>query len=64
MTVNAKEFPARLVYQPVLGFAELVASKAPAPGGGSVAALAGSLNVFAIVRFTDNLSSDTNTVVL
>jgi len=43
MNSPSQDFPARLVYQPVLGFLELVASKAPAPGGGSVAALSGSL---------------------
>jgi formiminotetrahydrofolate cyclodeaminase len=53
MTVNAKDFPARLVYQPVLGFVEQVASKAPAPGGGSVAALAGSLGSALLVMVTN-----------
>ncbi len=53
MTVNAKDFPARLVYQPVLGFVEQVASKAPAPGGGSVAALAGSLGAALLVMVTN-----------
>jgi methenyltetrahydrofolate cyclohydrolase len=49
MNSPSKDFPARLVYQPVLGFVELVASKAPAPGGGSVAALAGSLGAALLV---------------
>jgi formiminotetrahydrofolate cyclodeaminase len=43
MNSPSQDYPARLVYQPLLGFVELVASKAPAPGGGSVAALAGAL---------------------
>ncbi|HEY3296152.1 MAG TPA: cyclodeaminase/cyclohydrolase family protein [bacterium] len=43
MDTPSKEFPAKLVYQPVMGFVEQVASKSPAPGGGSVAALAGTL---------------------
>ena len=43
MTDSPKDFPARLVYQPVLGFIEQVASKSPAPGGGSAAAMAGAL---------------------
>jgi formiminotetrahydrofolate cyclodeaminase len=49
MNSPSPDFPARLVYQPVLGFIELVASKAPAPGGGSVAALSGSLGCALLV---------------
>jgi formiminotetrahydrofolate cyclodeaminase len=49
MDVSDKDFPARLVYQPVVGFVEQVASKSPAPGGGSVAALAGSLGAALLV---------------
>jgi formiminotetrahydrofolate cyclodeaminase len=49
MDVTDKDFPARLVYQPVMGFVEQVASKSPAPGGGSVAALAGSLGTALLV---------------
>lgn len=43
MDAPARDFPARLAYQPLLGFVEQVASKSPAPGGGSVAALSGAL---------------------
>jgi formiminotetrahydrofolate cyclodeaminase len=49
MNSPPQDFPARLVYQPVLGFIELVASKAPAPGGGSVAALSGALGAALLV---------------
>jgi len=49
MNSPSQNFPARLVHQPVLGFIELVASKSPAPGGGSVAALSGSLGVALLV---------------
>jgi formiminotetrahydrofolate cyclodeaminase len=38
-----RDFPAKLVYQPVLGFIEQIASKSPAPGGGSAAAVSGAL---------------------
>ena len=41
MSTPQDNFPAKLVYQPVIGFAEQIASKAPAPGGGSAAALSG-----------------------
>jgi formiminotetrahydrofolate cyclodeaminase len=37
------DFPAKLVYQPTQNFIEQVASSAPAPGGGSVAALSGAV---------------------
>jgi formiminotetrahydrofolate cyclodeaminase len=53
MDSSPQNFPARLVYQPVLGFIELVASKAPAPGGGSAAALAGSLGCALLVMVTN-----------
>jgi methenyltetrahydrofolate cyclohydrolase len=53
MNSTTKEFPARLVYQPVLGFIEQVASKAPAPGGGSVAALSGALGSALLVMVTN-----------
>ncbi|MBU1985500.1 cyclodeaminase/cyclohydrolase family protein [bacterium] len=55
MTNEKKDFPAKLVYQPVLGFVEQVASKAPAPGGGSVAALSGSLGA-ALLGMVINLT--------
>ncbi|MBU1921580.1 cyclodeaminase/cyclohydrolase family protein, partial [bacterium] len=41
MSNPTDNFPAKLIYQPVVGFAEQIASKAPAPGGGSAAALSG-----------------------
>ena len=53
MNSTTKDFPARLVYQPVLGFIEQVASKAPAPGGGSVAAFAGALGSGLLVMVTN-----------
>lgn len=53
MNSTTKDFPARLIYQPVLGFIEQVASKAPAPGGGSVAALSGSLGAALLVMVTN-----------
>lgn len=53
MDSTSKDFPARLVYQPVLGFVEQVASKSPAPGGGSVAALAGALGAALLVMVTN-----------
>lgn len=43
MSPKSVDFPAKLVYQPALSFIEQVASKAPAPGGGSVAALSGAV---------------------
>ncbi|RPH94967.1 hypothetical protein EHM69_05865 [candidate division KSB1 bacterium] len=54
-SISNKDFPARLVYRPVLGFVEQVASKAPAPGGGSVAALSGALGS-ALVTMVINLT--------
>ena len=55
MNDQTKDFPAKLIYQPVAGFIEQVASKAPAPGGGSVAALAGSLGA-ALLNMVVNLT--------
>lgn len=55
MDTASKDFPARLIYQPVLGFVEQVASKAPAPGGGSVAALSGTLGA-ALLTMVINLT--------
>lgn len=55
MNDQKKDFPAKLIYQPVAGFIEQVASKAPAPGGGSVAALAGSLGA-ALLNMVINLT--------
>ena len=55
MDTASKDFPAKLVYQPVLGFVEQVASKAPAPGGGSVAALSGTLGA-ALLTMVINLT--------
>jgi formiminotetrahydrofolate cyclodeaminase len=43
MSNPTDNFPAKLIYQPVAGFAEQIASKAPAPGGGSAAALSGMM---------------------
>lgn len=37
------DMPAKLVYQPVIGFVEQIAAKSPAPGGGSAAALSGAI---------------------
>lgn len=55
MDSTSSDFPARLVYQPVLGFVEQVASKSPAPGGGSVAALSGALGT-ALLAMVTNLT--------
>jgi len=55
MNDQKQDFPAKLIYQPVAGFIEQVASKAPAPGGGSVAALAGSLGT-ALLNMVVNLT--------
>ncbi len=55
MTEQNKDFPAKLIYQPTVGFIEQVASKAPAPGGGSVAALSGSLGA-ALLEMVINLT--------
>jgi formiminotetrahydrofolate cyclodeaminase len=43
MPEKSIDFPAKLVYQPTQNFIEQVASSAPAPGGGSVAALSGAV---------------------
>ena len=55
MSKPTDDFPAKLVYQPVAGFSEQVASKAPAPGGGSVAALSGMLGA-ALLTMVANLT--------
>lgn len=41
--------PAKLVYQPVAGFVEQLAAKSPAPGGGSAAALSGTIGAALLV---------------
>lgn len=41
--------PAKLIYQPVTGFVEQLASKSPAPGGGSAAALSGAIGAALLV---------------
>jgi formiminotetrahydrofolate cyclodeaminase len=43
MSEKKVDFPAKLIYQPTQNFIEQVASKAPAPGGGSAAALSGAI---------------------
>lgn len=43
------EMPSKLVYQPVAGFVEQIAAKSPAPGGGSAAALSGSVGAALLV---------------
>lgn len=43
MSEKKIDFPAKLVFQPTQNFVEQVASKAPAPGGGSAAALSGAV---------------------
>lgn len=43
------DMPAKLVYQPVAGFVEQLAAKSPAPGGGSAAALSGSIGAALLV---------------
>jgi len=55
MSHTTDDFPAKLIYQPVAGFAEQVASKAPAPGGGSAAALSGALGA-ALLTMVANLT--------
>lgn len=45
MTDTTNDFPAKLIYAPVVGFIQRIASKAPAPGGGSAAALSGAVGV-------------------
>jgi formiminotetrahydrofolate cyclodeaminase len=46
---NMPDMPAKLVYQPVTGFVEQLAAKSPAPGGGSAAALSGSIGAALLV---------------
>jgi formiminotetrahydrofolate cyclodeaminase len=55
MVKSTDNFPAKLIYQPVAGFIEQVASKAPAPGGGSVAAYSGALGA-ALLTMVANLT--------
>ncbi|MFH1010049.1 MAG: cyclodeaminase/cyclohydrolase family protein [bacterium] len=43
MSEKSIDFPAKLIYQPTQNFIEQVASSAPAPGGGSAAALSGAV---------------------
>lgn len=43
------DMPAKLVYQPVAGIIEQFAAKSPAPGGGSAAALSGSVGAALLV---------------
>jgi formiminotetrahydrofolate cyclodeaminase len=43
MSEKSVDFPAKLIYQPTQNFIEQVASNAPAPGGGSAAALSGAV---------------------
>ncbi len=43
MAEKSVDFPAKLIYQPTQTFIEQVASSAPAPGGGSAAALSGAI---------------------
>jgi methenyltetrahydrofolate cyclohydrolase len=55
MSQPTDDFPAKLIYQPVAGFSEQIASKAPAPGGGSAAALSGMLGT-ALLTMVANLT--------
>jgi len=53
--MSTSDSPAKLVYQPVLGFLEQIAAKSPAPGGGSAAALSGALGsalLSMVINFT------------
>jgi len=43
MPEKSIDFPAKIIYQPTQNFIEQVASSAPAPGGGSAAALSGAV---------------------
>ncbi len=52
---TSPDSPAKLIYQPVLGFIEQVAAKSPAPGGGSAAALSGAIGsalLTMVINFT------------
>jgi formiminotetrahydrofolate cyclodeaminase len=53
MEASSGDFPARLIYQPVIGFAEQLASKSPAPGGGSAAALSGTMGSALLIMVTN-----------
>jgi formiminotetrahydrofolate cyclodeaminase len=53
MSSSSQDFPAKLVYQPVAGFIQQVASKAPAPGGGSAAALSGAVGAALLSMVTN-----------
>ena len=53
MSSSAQDFPAKLVYQPVAGFIQQVASKAPVPGGGSAAALSGAVGAALLSMVTN-----------
>ncbi len=46
---NMPDMPAKLVYQPVVGFVEQLAAKSPAPGGGSAAALSGAIGAALLI---------------
>ena len=53
--MSTSDSPAKLVYQPVLGFLEQIAAKSAAPGGGSAAALSGALGsalLTMVINFT------------
>lgn len=49
MEISETPFPAQLISQPVIGFAEQVAAKSAAPGGGSCAALSGAVGAALLV---------------
>lgn len=52
---TSSESPAKLVYQPVIGFIEQIAAKSAAPGGGSAAALSGAVGsalLTMVINFT------------
>ena len=49
----------KLVDQTISNFADEVASDSPAPGGGSISALAGSLSA-SLISMVANLSHDKN----
>jgi formiminotetrahydrofolate cyclodeaminase len=53
--MSTSDSPAKLIYQPVLGFLEQIAAKSAAPGGGSAAALSGALGsalLSMVINFT------------
>ncbi len=52
---TSSDSPAKLVYQPVIGFVEQIAAKSAAPGGGSAAALSGAVGsalLTMVINFT------------